>query len=97
MPSYLTLGSWTEQGIKTVKQSPHRLESVKQAAIAAGGRVIFFYMTMGEYDFATLIELPNDVAAAKLLLMIGSQGNVRTMTLKAFTEDEYQRILGGLP
>ena len=96
MPSYLTLGKWTEQGIKNVKQSPQRLEGIKQAATAAGGRVIFFYMTMGDYDFASLIELPNDEAAAKLLLNIGTQGNVRTTTLKAFTEDEYRKILGGL-
>src|SRR5687767_10726188 len=96
MPSYLVLANWTEQGIKNVKESPQRLQTVKDAARAAGGKLVFFYMTMGEYDFATLFELPNDDAAAKLLLNLARQGNVRTKTLRAFTEQEYAQILGGL-
>lgn len=97
MPSYLTLAKWTEQGIQNIKESPQRLEAVKQAAQDAGGRVIFFYMLMGEYDIATLIELPDDEAATRLLLSIGQQGNIRTTTLKAFTEDEYLSIIDSLP
>ena len=97
MPSYLSLVNWTDQGIRDVKDSPQRLDAVKQGAEAAGGRVIFFYLTMGQYDMALLTELPNDEAAARLALMVGSQGNVRTTTLKAFTEDEYRNIIGSLP
>ena len=97
MPSYLTLGNWTEQGIRNIKGSQDRLDSVKEAAQAAGGRLIFFYMTMGQYDFATVIELPDDEAAARLLLNVGSLGNVRTTTLKAFTEDEYRSVVASLP
>lgn len=97
MPSYLILGSWTEQGIRNVKQGPQRLDAVKQAAQQAGGQVIFFYLTFGQHDFASLVELPNDDTAARLLLNIGSQGNVRTTTLKAFTEDEYRNIIASLP
>ena len=97
MPSYLSLINWTDQGIKTVKQSPQRLEAAKQATTAAGGRMIFFYLTMGQYDLVTLSEFPNDEAAARFLLTIGGQGNVRTTTLKAFTEDEYRRIIASLP
>ena len=96
MPSYLSLINWTDQGVRAVKESPQRLDAVKQAAQAAGGRLIFFYMLMGEYDLATLLELPDDETAARLLLTIGSLGNVRTTTLKAFTEDEYRRIIAGL-
>ena len=97
MPSYLHLVNWTDQGIRNVKESPQRLDAVKQGAEAAGGRVIFFYLTMGQYDMALLTELPNDEAAARLALMVGSQGSVRTTTLKAFTEDEYRSIVGSLP
>src|SRR5579884_2594656 len=78
MPSYLSLVKWTDQGIRNVKDSPQRLDAVKQAAQAAGGRVIFFYMLMGDYDLATLIEAPDDETAARTLLSIGAQGNVRT-------------------
>lgn len=97
MPSYLSLINWTEQGVSSVKDSPERLEAAKQAIEAAGGRMIFFYMTMGEYDLATLIEVPDDEAAAKVLLTLGGQGAIRTTTMRAFTEDEYRNIVGSLP
>ena len=97
MPSYLSLVNWTDQGIHNLKDSPQRLDAVKQAARDAGGRIIFFYLTMGQYDIATLAEFPNDEVAAKFLLTLGSQGNVRSTTLKAFTEQEYRNIIGSLP
>ncbi len=96
MPSYLVLANWTEQGIRNVKDSPQRLDAFKQAAEAAGGRLIFFYMTMGQYDLAALVEVPDDHTFARLALNLGSQGNIRSTTLKAFTEDEYRSITGSL-
>ena len=97
MPSYLSLINWTEQGAANVKDSPERLDAAKQAIEAAGGRMIFFYMTMGEYDIATLIEAPNDEAAAGVLLALGARGSIRTKTMRAFTEDEFRSIVGNLP
>ena len=97
MPSYLSLINWTEQGIGDVKESPARLDAAKQAVEAAGGRMVFFYMTMGEYDLAMLIEAPNDEAAAGVLLALGSQGSIRSTTMRAFTEEEYRTIIGNLP
>jgi uncharacterized protein with GYD domain len=97
MPSYLSLVSWTEQGIRAVKESPQRLDAVKQGTEQAGGRLIFFYLLMGEYDLAALTEFPDDEAATRFLLSLGAQGNVRTHTMRAFTEEEYRRIISGLP
>ena len=97
MPSYLSLIKWTDQGVRNVKHSPQRLDAYKQAAQAAGGKVVFFYMTMGEYDLVTLMELPNDEAASRLLLSTAAQGNIRSTTLKAFTEDEYRKLIASLP
>lgn len=97
MPSYLSLINWTEQGIKAVKDSPQRLDAAKQAATAMGGRIVFFYMTMGQYDLATLAEFPNDETAARFLLTLGGLGSIRSVTLKAFTEDEFRQIIGGMP
>jgi uncharacterized protein with GYD domain len=97
MPSYLSLINWTEQGIANVKDSPERLDAAKQAIEAAGGRMIFFYMTMGEYDLATLVELPDDDAAASVLLALGGQGAIRTTTMRAFTEEEYRNIVSAMP
>lgn len=96
MPSYLSLVNWTEQGIKNVRDSPRRLDQVKHVIEQAGGRLIFFYMTMGQYDLVTLMEVPNDEAAARVAIQLGMGGNVRTTTLKAFTEDEYRSIIGKL-
>lgn len=96
MPSYLALASWTDQGMKAIKESPRRLEQAKKLAEQLGGKIIFFYLTMGQYDMAVLLELPNDDAAARVALLLGMGGNVRTTTLKAFTEDEYRKIIGAL-
>ena len=97
MPSYLILGNWTDQGIRDIKESPDRLEAAKKAAEAAGGSIVYFYMTMGQYDLAVLTELPDDDAAARFILAIGRQGSVRSTTLRAFTEDEYRSIVSSLP
>lgn len=96
MPSYLSLINWTEQGVRTVKEGPDRLDAAKKAIEGAGGRLIFFYMLMGEYDLATLTEFPDDEAAARFLLTLGGWGNARTTTMKAFTEEEYRDIIAGL-
>ncbi len=96
MASYLVLGNYTDQGIRNIKDSPNRLQAADQAVKDAGGSVIFFYLTMGQYDFACLVELPSDEAAAAILLKLGAQGNIRTTTLKAFTEDEYQSIIASV-
>jgi uncharacterized protein with GYD domain len=97
MPSYLSLSKWTDQGIRNVKAAPQRIEAVKQAAQAAGGKVIFVYMLMGDYDLAILAEVPDDATAARLVLGAGMKGDVTTTTYKAFTEDETRQILGSLP
>ena len=97
MPSYLSLLKWTDQGVHNIKASPQRLDAFKHAAQAAGGRVIFFYSTMGEYDMVLLTELPNDEVASRLLLSLGALGNVRSTTMKAFTEEEYRKIVASVP
>lgn len=96
MASYLVLGNYTDEGIRNIKDSPNRLAAVRQAVEAVGGKLIFFYLTMGQYDFVSLAELPNDEVAATLLLKVGGQGNARTTTLKAFTEEEYESIVASL-
>ena len=97
MPSYLSLVSWTDQGVKTVKDSPARLDAAKAAVTAAGGRLIFFYMLMGEYDIAILTEFPDDETATRFLLGQAAAGNVRSTTLKAFQESEYRELIASLP
>ncbi len=97
MPTYITLGSYTQQGIEKIKDSPSRLDAAKQAFKAAGAELKAFYLVTGKYDFVVIAESPDDMTTAKLALVLGAQGNVRTETLRAFTEDEFRKIVAGLP
>jgi len=97
MATYITLMQWTQQGIQSVKDAPARLDAAKQLVKSLGGEIKAVYLVMGEYDFVLISEAPNDEVVAKVALMTGMQGNVRTQTMKAFTEDEYRKIVAGLP
>ena len=97
MPTYVTLCKYTEQGIKAIKESPSRPERVKQGLKALGGELKSFHLVQGRFDAIVIADLPNDEAVAKFALATGSQGNVRTETLRAFTEEEFRRIISGLP
>ena len=97
MSTYFILFNWTEQGIKAVKASPKRLRAAKQLAKDCDLKFRDFHMTMGQHDGIATLEGPNDEAVARFLLALGSAGNVRTTTLKGFTEREYREIIGSLP
>jgi uncharacterized protein with GYD domain len=96
MAKYIMLINWTDQGIKTIKDSPKRLDAARAAAKKVGGELRKFYMTIGSYDLVVVLEAPDDEAAAKFALTVGAGGNIRTTTLKAFSEESYRRIIGGL-
>jgi len=97
MPTYIALGKWTQQGIEKVKESPARLDAFKQLVRSAGGEVKGFYMVTGQYDMVIISEAPNDDVMAKVALATSSKGGVKTETLRAFTEDEYRKIVAALP
>jgi uncharacterized protein with GYD domain len=96
MPTYISLLSWTQQGVAKVKDSPSRLDAGREAFKKFGVEIKDTYLTMGRYDLVCVIEGPNDEAVARALLTLGSQGNVQTETLKAWTEDEYRKIVGSI-
>jgi uncharacterized protein with GYD domain len=97
MPTYITLYNWTQKGIENVKESPARLDAAKQAVEAMGGKIVGFYLVQGQYDMVAVSEAPNDETAAKMVLSIGSQGSVRSVTMRAYKEDEYRKIISELP
>ncbi|MGH7180848.1 MAG: GYD domain-containing protein [Nitrospiraceae bacterium] len=96
MVTYVMLLNWTDQGIKTVKDSPKRLDGVKKLAKNMGGEVKSCYMTLGVYDLLLIVDMPNNDKLAAFCLKLGALGNVRSTTLKAFPEDDYRRIIAGL-
>jgi uncharacterized protein with GYD domain len=96
MPTYITLLKYTQQGIGTIKQSPGRLDTAKKAFKQTGAEIRQFYLVLGRYDAVVISEAPDDETAARLSLATASQGNVSTETLRAFTEEEFRRIVGAL-
>jgi len=96
MPTYVTLLKWTQQGAGKVKESPKRLDAGRKAFHKLGVEIKDTYLTMGRYDLVCVIEGPDDETVARALLSLGSQGNIQSETLKAFTEDEYRKIMRSL-
>ena len=94
---YILLINWTDQGIGKINESSDRCNSFRTSVEKAGGKLIGGYYTFGEYDVVIIIEAPNDETVMSLMLKVGSAGNVRTKTLKAFTAEEGMKIIGDLP
>lgn len=92
MPTYISLVNLTEQGIKEVKMAPERLQTFDVAAREAGGRLVGFYLVMGQYDYIVITEAPDDQIAARLILGTIAQGSVRTQTMRAFPREEFEEI-----
>jgi uncharacterized protein with GYD domain len=93
---YILLVSWTAEGIRAVKESPARLDKAREIAKSVGASIETFYMVMGDYDMLAVVEARDDDAMASFALKLAMGGNVRTKTLKAFTETQYRGILGAL-
>lgn len=96
MTTYIMLLNWTDQGVKNVRESPRRLDAARKQLADMGGSFKEFYLTMGEYDMVAVCEAPDDAVAARFALQIGSAGNVRSRTLKAFPEGAYREIITSL-
>jgi uncharacterized protein with GYD domain len=92
LPIFIVLGNWTDQGIRKITEVPKRDKVVHDMVNKAGGKMQVFY-TMGKYDFVSIVEVPKDEDAMAILLCLGSMGNVRTVTMKAWTEAEATKII----
>ena len=93
MPTFISLFGWTEQGVRNVKDTDKRAAMFQQSIQAAGGSVKNIYWTMGRYDGVIIFEAPDDTTAAAVMMGGCSLGNVRTETLRAFTEAELAGVL----
>lgn len=97
MPTYITLIHYTDQGVQTFKDLPRRLEETRKRGEEVGASLVGYYVTMGHYDAVAISEAPDDQTIAKLALAAGAGGNVRTETMRAFSQEEAMRIAGDLP
>ena len=93
MPNYVVLMNWTDQGIKTVRDTVQRRERADAQAERHGARIEQVYWTVGPYDLVTLFEAPDDESITAMLLELGSGGNLRTTTLRAYDREEMSGIV----
>ncbi|MFC1562110.1 GYD domain-containing protein [candidate division KSB1 bacterium] len=97
MPTYITLLSYTQKGIENIKDAPSRLDNAKKVFHEMGAKIKAFYLVMGQYDAVVIAESPDDETIARVALTTSSRGDIHTETLRAFTEEEYRRIVDKLP
>lgn len=96
MSTYISLLRYTQKGIESIKESPGRLDAARKAFEKTGAKLKDFYLVSGRYDAVVISEASDDVTAAKASLSMATQGNVRTETLRAFTEEEFRKIVSAL-
>lgn len=94
MVTYIVLAKFTDQGIRTAKESPKRADAFKQLAKTVGVTVKEIFWTVGRYDIVTLVESPDEPSAMTLNLSLSALGNVRTETLRGFSAAEMKTIVG---
>jgi uncharacterized protein with GYD domain len=97
MAKYVTLYSFTDQGIRAVKESPTRLKAAIQAAQGGGMRILGVYYTEGPHDLVVISEAEDERAATAFALTTGAQGNVRSTTMRAWDPDEFEEIVALMP
>ena len=93
MPTYVVLMNWTDQGIRSVKDTVQRRDQANALAEKHGASIEEVYWTVGPYDLVTIVEAPDDESATAMLLELGSGGNLRTTTLRAYDRDEMSGIV----
>ena len=94
MPVYVSLMNLTEQGIKDIKNAPNRFKQSIEALEKVCGKLLGFYVVMGEYDYIGIAEAPSDEVAMAYMVGLGAAGHVRTLTMKAFTMEEFAKLVG---
>jgi len=93
MPTYIVLVNLTDQGVRTIKEGPKRFDAFLELCEKVDARAKDIYATMGRYDAVALVDAPNDGAMNTILYTLGSRGNVRTETMRAFTRQELEQAV----
>jgi len=96
MQTYVVLMKLTDQGVKDIKDAPQRIKDGISLFERNGGKVVGFYLTMGEYDYVAVGEAQNDGLVLTFCLTLAAGGNVRTTTLRGFPASELEQLLSGI-
>jgi uncharacterized protein with GYD domain len=93
MATYIVLASFTDQGAKSIKDTTKRADAVREAAKKYGANMKEIFWTQGAYDMVVTVEAPDDLSISAFALAVGSAGNIRGQTLRAYSKDEMNTIL----
>jgi uncharacterized protein with GYD domain len=97
MPTFILSLNWTDQGIRKVKDAPKRNKAAKELAKKVGLEIKQVYLTSGDDDLLLIVDTPSGDNVAKFALALGSLGNVRTRTVRAWSESEFLKLISELP
>ncbi len=92
MANYVVLASFTDQGVRGIKDTGMRAKGFHDAAKQMNVRITEIYWTLGHYDVVAILEAPDDESAAALMMKVGSLGNLKSQTLRAFSEKEIDSL-----
>jgi uncharacterized protein with GYD domain len=93
MPTYIALMNWTDQGIKSAKDTVQRRDQADALAQKHGATIEQVYWTVGPYDIVCILQAPDEQSATAMVLELGSAGNLRTLTLRAYDREEMSGII----
>lgn len=96
MSTYILLANFTEHGIRSVQDTTRRADAFRDLAKTLGITVKDIYWTLGRYDIITTVDAPDDTAVTALGLSLGKSGNIRTETLRAFSQADMSAVLGSV-
>jgi uncharacterized protein with GYD domain len=97
MPTFVITLSWTDQGIRNVKDSPKRVAIARDLGKKVGVDMKQLFLTTGDSDLLVIADAPDGANVAKFCMALGGLGNVRTKTARAWPEAEYMKIISELP
>src|SRR4051812_24270887 len=97
MPTFISFLNWTDQGAKNAKDSSKRYQAARNVAEKLGGKLLSAYVTTGQYDVVVTVDMPNGDAMVKFASAISASGNSRTTTVRAYTPDEFSKLVAEAP
>ena len=97
MPTFMLSINFTDQGIRTIKDAPKRMQAARDLAKKVGVEIKHVYLTSGDSDLVVFLDAPSGDNVAKFALAQGSYGNVRTRTARVWSAEEYLKIVSELP
>jgi uncharacterized protein with GYD domain len=97
MPTFMLSLNWTDQGIRSIKDAPKRVQGARDLAKKVGVEIKQLYLSNGDSDLVVFLDTPSGDNVAKFALALGSLGNVHTRTARAWSEAEYLKIVSELP